>query len=68
MTTQTLIDNMTIDELAQFLKTGSTYDQIYIYAARRMGNIYFTHKSKQIVELVTELDTIYKKHPDLKPY
>ena len=45
MTTQTLIDNMTIDELAQFLKTGSTYDQIYIYAAKRMGNIYFTHKS-----------------------
>lgn len=68
MSTQTLVDNMSIDELAHYLRTGSTYDEAYIYAARKMGNMYFTHKSAQIVELVNELDTIYKKFPHTKPF
>lgn len=68
MNTVPYIDNMTIDELAHYLRTGSTVDNHYIYAARRMGNIYFTHKSKQIVELTEELQTIYKKFPETKPF
>lgn len=62
------IDNMTIDELARYLQRASSYGPEYIYAARRMGNIYFTHKTKEIVELKTELQTIYQKFPETKPF
>jgi hypothetical protein len=68
MSTTSTIDNMSIDELAQYLKTGSIADHYFIYAARRMGNIYFTHKNKQIVELTIELQTIYEKFPETRPY
>lgn len=68
MTPTSVIDNMTIDELANYLKMAISSDQNYIYAARRMGNIYFTHKTQQIVELTTELQTIYQKYPETKPY
>lgn len=68
MSTISFIDNLTIDELAHYLRTGSTCDEVYIYAARKMGNMYFTHKAKQIVDLTTELHTIYQKFPETKPF
>ncbi len=66
--TEAMIDNMTIDELARYVKTGHTKDKFYLYAARQLGERYFIHKSKELLELESELRAIYKKHPELIPH
>jgi hypothetical protein len=65
---QSIIDNMTIDELAHYIKTGFSRDKWFLYAARQLGERYFIHKSKQLIELESELKTIYEKHPELIPH
>lgn len=63
-----MIDNMTIDELAQYVKTGFSRDKFYLYAARQLGERYFVNKSKELLELESELKAIYEKHPELIPH
>lgn len=62
------IDNMTIDELAHFVKTTSNSDKLLIYAAKQLAERFFVEKSKEILELDSELRTIYEKHPELIPF
>lgn len=68
MTTVSMIDNMTIEELAQYVKTASTKDKNFIYAAKQLGERFFVEKSREVLELDSELKAIYKKHPELMPF
>lgn len=65
---QSVIDNMTIDELAQYVKFGNSKDTWFVYAARKLAKQYFVTKNKELLELDSELKAIYEKHPELIPY
>lgn len=62
------IDNMSIDELARFVKESPMSHKLFIYAAKRLSERYFVNKSKELLELESELKDIYEKHPELIPY
>ena len=68
MTLKSTLENMTIDELALHVQQASVHSPNYVFAARLLAQKHFTHKSRIVSELESELRAIYEKYPQTRPF